>query len=200
MTRLLVKANESTAARRRVYFDLRDAADGMTPETGEADGQPQISTNGGAWTDSGIGALTHIGHGRYYTDLTQATVASAGDLIETRYKSVATAESPGDSMQVIGFDPAAALSTFDASSDTVDIGAVAGSSVSGIDDFQVDVSGLSTFDHETDMVLTAGGTFWSTAEQRQIRQRLGIDGDKSQPSGGGDMADIKTLLQTGGAR
>ena len=34
---LLVKANESTAARRRVYFDLRDATDGITAETIELD-------------------------------------------------------------------------------------------------------------------------------------------------------------------
>jgi hypothetical protein len=200
MTRLLVKANESTAARRRVYFDLRDATDGITPETGEAGGQPQLSTNGGAWTNTGIATLTHIGSGRYYADLTQSAIATAGDLIETRYKSANTAETPGDSVQVLGFDPAAALSTFDPTSDTVDIGSVAGSSVSAVDDFKADVAGLSTFDHETDVVITAGSDFWSTTEQRQIRQRLGIDGDKSQPSTGGDITDIKTLLQAGSMR
>lgn len=101
----LVHANEATAAQRRVYFHLVDATDGITPETGEAGGQPQISTNGGAWTDTGIGTLTAIGNGRYYADLTQTAVATAGDRIETRYKSAATAESPGDSIHVVAFDP-----------------------------------------------------------------------------------------------
>lgn len=106
---ILVHANEATAAQRRVYFDLRDATDGITAETGEAGGQPQISTNGAAWTNTGIGTLTDIGNGRYYADLTQAAVATAGDIVETRYKSANTAESPGDSVQVVAFDPADAV-------------------------------------------------------------------------------------------
>lgn len=101
----LVKANEATAARRRCYFHLVDETDGKTPETGEAAGQPQVSTNGAAFTDTGIGTLTHLGNGRYYADLTQTLVATAGDQIETRYKSAATAECPGDSFQVVAFDP-----------------------------------------------------------------------------------------------
>ena len=104
MARLML-ANQATAARRRAYFDARDATDGITAEVGEALGQPQISTNGGAFTNVGIGTLTAIGTGRYYADLTQAAVATAGTLIETRYKSAATAESPGDSIQVVAFDP-----------------------------------------------------------------------------------------------
>ena len=101
----LIRANQSTASRRRVYFHLVDATDGITPETGEAAGQPQISTNGGAWTNTGIGTLSAIGSGRYYADLTQAAVGTAGDVIETRYKSAATAECPGDSVQVVAFNP-----------------------------------------------------------------------------------------------
>lgn len=102
---MLVKANEATAARRRVYFQLVDETDFATPETGEAAGQPQVSTNGGAWTNTGIGTLTAIGNGRYYADVTQAAVATAGDKIETRYKSANTAECPGDSIHVVAFDP-----------------------------------------------------------------------------------------------
>lgn len=102
---VLVHANESTAARRRVYFHLVDATDGITPETGEGGGQPQVSSNGGAWTNTGIGTLTHIGNGRCYADLTQALVATAGTAIETRYKSANTAETPGDSVRVVAFDP-----------------------------------------------------------------------------------------------
>lgn len=101
----LVKANQATASKRRVYFHMVDGVDGITAETGESGGQPQVSTNGGAWTDTGISVVTSIGFGRYYADLTQAAVATAGDVVETRYKSSATAESPGDSVQVVAFDP-----------------------------------------------------------------------------------------------
>lgn len=103
---ILVHANEATAAQRTVYFDLRDATDGLTAELTEASGQPQISTNGGAWTNTGIGTLVAIGNGRYYAVLTQAAVATAGDIIETRYKSANTVETPGDSVQVVAFNPA----------------------------------------------------------------------------------------------
>ncbi len=101
----LVYANESTAAKRRVYFHLVDATDGITAETGEAGGQPQVSSDGGAWTNTGIGTLSAIGNGRYYADLTQTLVATAGTMIETRYKSANTAESPGESVQVVAFNP-----------------------------------------------------------------------------------------------
>ena len=96
-----VVAGETVAAKRRVYFHLVDVTDGITPETGEATGQPQISTNGAAWTNTGIGTLTAIGNGRYYADLTEAAVGTAEDHIETRYKSVNTAECPGDSVLVV---------------------------------------------------------------------------------------------------
>lgn len=101
----LILANQATASRRRVYFHLVDATDGMTPETGEAGGQPQISSNGAAFTNTGIGTLTAIGNGRYYADLTQAAVATTGTRIETRYQSAETAECPGESVQVVAFDP-----------------------------------------------------------------------------------------------
>lgn len=101
----LIKANESTAARRYVFFHLVDATDGITAETGEAGGQPQVSSNGGAWTNTGISTLTAINNGRYYAELTQTLVQNAGTSIETRYKSANTAECPGDSVQVVAFDP-----------------------------------------------------------------------------------------------
>ena len=48
----------------------------------EAGGQPQISVNSGAWTNTGIGVLVAIGNGRYSAPLTQAAVnGSAGDWI-----------------------------------------------------------------------------------------------------------------------
>lgn len=99
----LVVANTPTATKRRVYFHLV-GTDGITPATGEAGGQPQISSNAGAWTNTGISTLTAIGNGRYSADLTQAAVATAGTIIETRYKSAGTAECPGDAAQVVGID------------------------------------------------------------------------------------------------
>lgn len=101
----LIKANESSAAKRRVYFHVIES-DGINPATDEAGEQPQASVDGGAWTDAGIGVLVAIGEGRYYAELDQATVATAGTWIETRYKGETTAESPGDSVQVVAFDPA----------------------------------------------------------------------------------------------
>ena len=90
-----VATNEATAARRRAYFYCVDATDGITPETGEASGQPQISVDGAAYTNTGIGTLTAAGNGDYYADVTQATVNVANAVIRTRYKSSATAESRG---------------------------------------------------------------------------------------------------------
>ncbi len=106
----LVQASTPTASQRRVYFQLV-ATDGITPALGEAGGQPQISTNGAAWTSTGIGTLTAIGNGRYYADLTAAAVATTGDEIETRYSSGATAECPGNSVLVVAFDPAGGAGT-----------------------------------------------------------------------------------------
>jgi len=100
----LILANQATAAKRRVYFHLV-GTDGLTPATSEAGGQPQISSDGGAFTNTGIGTLSAIGNGRYYADLTQAAVLTTGTLIETRFKSATTAECPGDSVQVVAFNP-----------------------------------------------------------------------------------------------
>lgn len=100
----LVQASEATASKRRVYFQVT-AADGVSAVTTEAGSQPQVSTNGGAFTNTGIGTLTHIGDGRYYADLTAGAVATIGDQIETRYKGASTAESVGDSVLVVAYDP-----------------------------------------------------------------------------------------------
>lgn len=101
---ILINAGETTAARKRVYFHCVDATNGLDPETGEAGGQPQISTDGGAFGDAGIGVLVHLGNGRYYGELTDAAVASVA-LIEARYKSANTAEALGTTVQVVAFDP-----------------------------------------------------------------------------------------------
>lgn len=82
--------SEATAARRRFPIYLVDATDGITPETGEAGGQPQISKAGGAWTNTAA-TLTALGNGAYYVELTATELNTLGG-IQVRYKSAATAE------------------------------------------------------------------------------------------------------------
>lgn len=100
-----VKAGSTGGTKTRVFFRLFDATDYVTPETGEAGGQPQISTNGAAWTNTGIGTLTSIGSGWYYADLTTASVVTAGSVITSRYKSSNTAEAGGTTFIVTALDP-----------------------------------------------------------------------------------------------
>lgn len=102
---ILIKAGETTAERKRVYFQCVDATDGITPETGEAGGQPQVSINGNAFASLGITTLTAIGNGRYYAELADSTVSTAGCIIESRYKSANTAEAVGTTVQTVAFDP-----------------------------------------------------------------------------------------------
>jgi len=101
---ILVQQSEATATYRRMYFHCVDATDGMTPETGEADGQPQISLNGAAWGNT-TNVLVAIGNGRYYVELVAATEVNAVGVIEGRYKSANTAEAIGTTLQVVPFDP-----------------------------------------------------------------------------------------------
>jgi hypothetical protein len=123
-----VLANQATASKRRCYFQVVSSTDGMTAVTTEAGSQPQISTDGGAWTNTGIGVLTHIGSGRYYADVTQAAIATTGLIIETRYKGASTAECPGDTLHIVAFDPD--LATNLGLSYLTNIGAPVGASIS----------------------------------------------------------------------
>jgi hypothetical protein len=100
-----IQKDQSTAAKRRVYFHLVDGNDGLTAETGEADGQPQISVNGATWTDTGIGVLVAVGNGEYYAELTEAILGTSGDVIRTRYSSANTAECKGETIKVVNYDP-----------------------------------------------------------------------------------------------
>ena len=115
--------SEATAARRRFYLHLVDATDGITPETGEAAGQPQISKNGAAFGNT-TATLTAIANGAYYVELTAAELDTlAGGMV--RYKSANTAEFQ-DVFQVVAYDPYSAtnlgLSKFaDIETDTQDI-------------------------------------------------------------------------------
>jgi hypothetical protein len=94
--------SESTAARRRVYFHLVDATDGITAETGEAAGQPQLSKNGAAFANTSA-TLTAIANGRYYVELTAGELDTLGS-IQLRYKSANTAEGIAGG-QVAAFNP-----------------------------------------------------------------------------------------------
>lgn len=82
--------SEATAARRRFSLYLVDATDGITPEVGEAGGQPQISKNGAAFGNT-TATLVAVGNGSYYVELTAVELDTLGDII-VRYKSAATAE------------------------------------------------------------------------------------------------------------
>jgi len=101
---ILVQQSESTAAYRRLFFHCVDVVDGLTPETGEAGGQPQISLNGGAWGNT-TNTLVAIGNGRYYVELVAATEVNSLGIIEGRYKSANTAEALGTTLQVVPYDP-----------------------------------------------------------------------------------------------
>ncbi len=99
----IIQENESDVTKRRLYFHIVNS-DGISPSISESGGQPQISISGNIWTDSGIDTLTDIGNGRYYSTLDQ-NVLIVGNHIESRYKSVNTAEVPGDSIDVVDYDP-----------------------------------------------------------------------------------------------
>lgn len=106
-----IQGGETAAEKLRVFFDLRDVLDGVTPETGEAGGQPEISIDGGtSWAGSGsISTLTRVGTtgGYYYAELDTDVVATSeiGVEILTRYKSNNTIETQGDRIRVVAYDP-----------------------------------------------------------------------------------------------
>lgn len=97
--------SEATAARRYFYLHLVDQTDGITPETGEGAGQPQISKNGAAFGNTSA-TLTHVSNGLYYVALTAGEIDTLGFVI-VRYDSANTAEFQAMG-QVVAFDPYAA--------------------------------------------------------------------------------------------
>ena len=68
------------ASRRRVYFQLNDQTDGVTPEAGEAGGQPSISKLGAAavTTDVGVLVATDAAKGLYYSELGEGALDTIG--------------------------------------------------------------------------------------------------------------------------
>ena len=99
---LVLKLNETTPALRRVPIHLVDATDGISPELGEAAGQPQLSKNG-ATAGNTSATLVSVGNGLYYVELTQPELDTPGFGV-IRYKSVETAEAQVV-FQVAAFDP-----------------------------------------------------------------------------------------------
>ena len=103
-----IKGGTTQGTRTRVWFKLRDATDGITPETGEAGGQPQISIDGASgFTNTGIGTLVHVGNGSYYAELTSSTCGTGniGKLVVVRYKSANTVEAPDAYVEIVKHDP-----------------------------------------------------------------------------------------------
>ncbi len=82
--------NESRSVFRQFYIFLVDATDGITAETGEAAGQPQISKNGAGFVNTGA-TLVAIGNGSYYVVIAQSELDTLGAIL-VRYKSANTAE------------------------------------------------------------------------------------------------------------
>lgn len=99
---MLFQISEGTAAQRRVALALVDATDGITPETGESGGQPQVSKQGGSWANT-TATLSAIGNGAYYVELTATELDTVG-LVLVRYKSANTAEAQVEH-QVVPWDP-----------------------------------------------------------------------------------------------
>lgn len=90
MVMQMIRQSEAAATLRYVYLFLVDATDGITPETGEAGGQPQLSKNGAALSAT-TNTLVAIGNGGYYLELAVSEVDILGWIL-VRYKSANTAE------------------------------------------------------------------------------------------------------------
>ncbi len=99
---ILIQVDETTAARRRIPIYCVDVTDGMSPEVGEAAGQPQLSKNGAAHGNTSA-TLVAISNGDYYVELTAGEVDTLGFGV-ARYKSANTAEAK-TVFQVVAFDP-----------------------------------------------------------------------------------------------
>ncbi len=90
----LIRAAEPIASRRRAYFHLVIAADGITPAPSEAGGQPEASKDGAAFDPALIGTLVAIGDGRYYAVLDPAAIATAGATSSSTTTTAAPTRSP----------------------------------------------------------------------------------------------------------
>ena len=108
---MLILQSESTASRRRLYFQAVDATDGITPEPGLT-GTGWLSKNGAAPVATS-GSIVEISAanapGRYYIELTVAECDTLGGL-EFRYKAAACAEVVARG-QVVALNPYVSAAT-----------------------------------------------------------------------------------------
>ena len=108
-----------------------DATDGITPENGEAGGQPQLSVAGAAWGNT-ANTLVLIGNGRYYVELAEAEVTEDDrTVIETRYKSANTAEALGSMIQILETTNTEVLAAVEAASPQQDLALVTSAVIEG---------------------------------------------------------------------
>lgn len=98
---LIYLQSEATAALRRFPVYLVDPTDGVTPVTGEV-GTPTISKRGGAFAAT-TAALTEVGSGFYYVELTAAELDTLG-MFTIHYASANVADF-NLSGTVVGYDP-----------------------------------------------------------------------------------------------
>lgn len=110
----IIYKNEADAIKRRMYLQCFNIEDGITPETGEVDGQAEMSINGATSVETD-GLLIEVdnaaeddNNGEYYVQFTQAEVNLAhGTIIKGRYKSANTAPAIVIPIQII--DPQIAV-------------------------------------------------------------------------------------------
>ncbi len=173
---LVFQQSEATAARRRFPVYLVDATDGLTPETGEAAGQPQISKNGAAFGNTSA-TLTAIGNGAYYVELTATELDTLG-MIVVRFKSANTAEFNMHA-QVVAYDPYSAtdlgLSNVDAAVSSRATQADILSDATAFAGANIDAAISSRSSHTA---AQAGGAAWD--EARSSHTTSGTFGEASQ--------------------
>ncbi len=135
------QVDEATAAQRRFPLYLVDATDGITPETGEAGGQPQLSKNGAAFGNTSA-TLTAIGNGSYYVELTAGELDTLG-MLTIRFKSAATAEFSLTG-QVVAYDPYAAYALASIATETRLAELDAGNIPTDLSNIQSDTDNIQT--------------------------------------------------------
>ena len=167
----------------------------------DADSLPSATaTRNGADDGAFNVTVAKIDTGRYKVTGTVPAGYVAGDVVQI---SVAAAVNGVSGKAVIDsflIDSKhnADLNDFDPAVDEIIVGDLTASALS---DFLLTNTG-STYSSAVDgsvakEIADNVATTWSVTEQRQIRSRLGLDGDKTAPSSTGDLPDIKTIVQAG---
>src|SRR5690349_14237553 len=114
------QTGENNNERRRVFFHLVDATDGITPESGEAGGRPTISINGRTPVDTqGTLVAVDASKGDYYLELSTIEIANP-QLLLIHYKSANTAHFAQEA-QVMAFDPYTQFGTLGAGGSGADV-------------------------------------------------------------------------------